>query len=884
MDDGGNPPVQPYITNNPNDPRIKAYRDSLNLYKAYQMQDKLMGPGNKVMEDVIPKSQWSHKELEEYRIPKYSKTLNGMYSRDWVSEQDMKNAFHPGEEKASFNLIKYYKSLGFTDKDIEYHTSPDVVSDKIRPIGTYWDGAFNSPIYKKPEQQVILQKDIPKEHLNLQTVPSQHTPLQTGLAQADMSTQVPHIPLMKETPTNYVATYRDDNQPDQTGKKYFQNKEDWESFINSPKYKFTNTSEISNGATSAGYLQKEKKGGEMKKLNKMGNGGKAYGNKFITIPYSNGDNTGMNSTQTIDLTSKKPILSANGKYINAYNAVDNNGTASLIYEDKIPSQYLNNKNNYAVTTYNPNNTVQKTDSLYLAPGADTYGIHLPPHQIGGSIPFALPHELVMYHMAHGGPVPHHSSHGGNQMQHVQQQVAQMLQQGVNPQQVLAQLVKSGMPQQQAVQLVQAVAQQMQQSQQQQSQQSQQQQQGSQQQMQQQDPSQGQQPQMEFGGEMLHNINIPKYGEGDEFTTDINGVMHRKKQVPMVTGMINPVIPNPINGAGIKPLQNNTNPGLSGTDIASGIIGGLNMFANQLNKIPDGKVNDMLRQRGTSDSQFQTFTPSVKRGFIDQNTQSVVPDQQVTTQFANQYSPNYYGHGNMLPIMTSRDGGVPMFGYGGSNLPDIQNDPSLSPSISQGFQPAPVPLINEQQANSLSKFTNGIKYGADNISFMGSKSGSISVRNNNPGNMMYSSFTKKFGAVPGSPRPDGQDGNYAAFPNVENGLQAQLALLTNKNYANLPVEQAINRWITGNANISGAYTAATINPKFVGRKIKDLSSEELLELQKGIIKNEDGTLYKNLKKQGIFRKGGEYKIGGEYDLHPTEIAKLKALGYQIKELS
>jgi hypothetical protein len=143
------------------------------------------------------------------------------------------------------------------------------------------------------------------------------------------------------------------------------------------------------------------------------------------------------------------------------------------------------------------------------------------------------------------------------------------------------------------------------------------------------------------------------------------------------------------------------------------------------------------------------------------------------------------------------------------------------------------------------------------SFIDNKSkGSISVRNNNPGNMMYSPFTKKFGAEPGSPRPDGEPGNYAYFPDLQHGLQAQKALLTNKGYANLDLTHAINRWITGDVNRPGAYTANTIAPSLVHKKVGDLTNEELDIVQKGIVKNEDTHLYKILKQQGIFDTGGE----------------------------
>lgn len=139
---GGKTPI--YVSD-PNDPRLKAYSDSLSLYKAYITQDKLMGPGSKRVEYDM---EWTPQILQE----------NRKKGRDWKSEKDMRDAFAKSEEVESFKLIKYYKSLGFTDENIMYHTSPDLVHNKIKPTGTYWDGQFNSPIYKKPVQPIELVK------------------------------------------------------------------------------------------------------------------------------------------------------------------------------------------------------------------------------------------------------------------------------------------------------------------------------------------------------------------------------------------------------------------------------------------------------------------------------------------------------------------------------------------------------------------------------------------------------------------------------------------------------------------------------------------------------------------------------------------------------
>lgn len=61
----------------------------------------------------------------------------------------------------------------------------------------------------------------------------------------------------------------------------------------------------------------------------------------------------------------------------------------------------------------------------------------------------------------GGGMPEEQAAGQEQQQQLMQQVAQMLQQGAQPEQVLQQLVQMGMPQDQAQQLIQMIMQQMQ---------------------------------------------------------------------------------------------------------------------------------------------------------------------------------------------------------------------------------------------------------------------------------------------------------------------------------------------------------------------------------------------------------------------------------------
>ncbi|MCX6195521.1 MAG: hypothetical protein NTY55_02560 [Flavobacteriia bacterium] len=147
--------------------RNKMYADSSNLYKAYQMQDKLMGPGNYKTKD---KYKWNTAELKEGRKKKIVKGLEdyGPISQDFQSEADQfKDGYNAWTaRKEDKQLLDYYKKLGFKPNQIMYHSSPDLVNDKIKAVGSYFDGNAISPIYKKPKQPVVFKEISANETVN----------------------------------------------------------------------------------------------------------------------------------------------------------------------------------------------------------------------------------------------------------------------------------------------------------------------------------------------------------------------------------------------------------------------------------------------------------------------------------------------------------------------------------------------------------------------------------------------------------------------------------------------------------------------------------------------------------------------------------------------
>jgi hypothetical protein len=87
---------------------------------------------------------------------------------------------------------------------------------------------------------------------------------------------------------------------------------------------------------------------------------------------------------------------------------------------------------------------------------------------------------------------------------------------------------------------------------------------------------------------------------------------------------------------------------------------------------------------------------------------------------------------------------------------------------------------------------------------GFKPGSLTYDLNNPGAMLYASWQKNFGGeLDTTGRGVGSvKGKFAKFPTLEAGIEAQRALWSGtdgapKSFSTLPLDKAINRWVTGN---------------------------------------------------------------------------------------
>ena len=105
-------------------------------------------------------------------------------------------------------------------------------------------------------------------------------------------------------------------------------------------------------------------------------------------------------------------------------------------------------------------------------------------------------------------------------------------------------------------------------------------------------------------------------------------------------------------------------------------------------------------------------------------------------------------------------------------------------------------------------------------------GTRSWRNNNPGNLRYTKYSRSLGAI-------GKAGGFAVFPDYETGINAMASLLKSKNYEHLSLAQAIARYAPYHENDTDQYIATVSRESGVPTS-KIMSSCSDKELRKILI--------------------------------------------------
>jgi len=124
-------------------------------------------------------------------------------------------------------------------------------------------------------------------------------------------------------------------------------------------------------------------------------------------------------------------------------------------------------------------------------------------------------------------------------------------------------------------------------------------------------------------------------------------------------------------------------------------------------------------------------------------------------------------------------------------------------------------------------------------------GTRNWRNNNPGNLEYNNYTKGLGAI-------GTDGRFAIFPSMEAGFKAQMHMLTKgKNYKNLTLAQAIQRYAPPSENNTSAYIAQVVKTSGVpaGTIMGQMSEAQAMAVVKAMANHEGAKVGQLIKADG-----------------------------------
>lgn len=236
------------ITNNPNDPRLKAYNDSLKL--------------NKLSLNIANGLVYGDARLGRKPTEKFNKYYTAQDAMDYLYP------IHPDE-------IEMYKISK---------------RSKIMP-SSYYPGEGGGVYFKKPVQPVVYQK----KPIFKRPEPNPITPIEFNPSNASSVVPLPNMQRAEwdaSKPTPFVFTNATGNYLE--GKNtYFPDEQSLRKFAESQKNVSMQSS--NGGATATGYLKSMKKGGKM-------------GKKYISKSYENGGELEVEGNQFQPISSETLVL------------------------------------------------------------------------------------------------------------------------------------------------------------------------------------------------------------------------------------------------------------------------------------------------------------------------------------------------------------------------------------------------------------------------------------------------------------------------------------------------------------------------------------------------------------------------------------------------
>lgn len=278
----------PITTNNPNDPRLKAYQDSLNSYNNYNEQLKIAemyvrtkNPTNAEWDKInaemskkyptsialgkpgyrrisSPNGDFSLGDKLDYTEPVqpvvYKKPQQAAIKKEQPTYEDSLKLYNSrlNQHHLKYYDIDYNPRLNKDGKDVSF-IEETWKNDKIKPIGvTVSDGA---PVYKKPVGQPKL-----KSRIKDQAQPT----IEQDFSLPGMQVQNRTAPTDLNATSPYSFTYPTGSYNEQAT-KYFPDEASWRDFIG--RQNTTSSQSSQKGATATGNLREYQMGGSLQEAN-----------------------------------------------------------------------------------------------------------------------------------------------------------------------------------------------------------------------------------------------------------------------------------------------------------------------------------------------------------------------------------------------------------------------------------------------------------------------------------------------------------------------------------------------------------------------------------------------------------------------------------------
>ena len=231
------------------------------------------------------------------------------------------------------------------------------------------------------------------------------------------------------------------------------------------------------------------------------------------------------------------------------------------------------------------------------------------------------------------------------------------------------------------------------------------------------------------------------------------------------------------------------------------------------KVPVAEVNEILNARNLKLSEHNEFDLYEEFNIYDSGA-----------PYLNNQQPNEIPYAQAPLIAPDVPEGIEV---------SVSEDPNTIRPSAQIIQPETTisekPRSNTaRRPNRAQEISKDVVYTNPDGTKQTKTGGSRAWRNTNPGNIRYSEFSRRMGAI-------GEAGGFAVFPDEETGMRAIRELLRSESYNKLTVAGAISRYAPPSENNTSAYhrQIQKLTGLSINKRMSDLSDAELSRVANAI---------------------------------------------------